>query len=176
MGVIVRTTLFIIIAFAFGIAIGGVLHGMTVVDVAAAPSPQQPASVSTLAFTSTTDMAAPSDHIPESAISVLSDKVVIDLPGAVWAKFTPSGSMKPVFDTGANAIEVVPSSPGQINVGDIVSYQSDWMDTPVIHRVIQTGTDSEGWYAVMKGDNNSTQDPGKVRFPQVRRVVVAVIY
>jgi signal peptidase I len=84
--------------------------------------------------------------------------------------------MKPVFDTGANAIEVVPSTPAQIRTGDIISYQADWLDTPVVHRVLSTGEDEDGWYAIVKGDNNDTADPGKVRWEQIRRVVVAIVY
>jgi Fe-S-cluster formation regulator IscX/YfhJ len=42
--------------------------------------------------------------------------------------------------------------------------------------VIETGEDSNGWYAIFKGDNNPIRDPSKVRFSQIRRIVVAVIY
>jgi uncharacterized protein (UPF0248 family) len=46
----------------------------------------------------------------------------------------------------------------------------------IIHRVVKIGQDSEGWYAILKGDNLSQEDPEKVRFDQVQRVVVAIIY
>ena len=39
-----------------------------------------------------------------------------------------------------------------------------------------SGFDDEGWYAIMKGDNLEKADPYKVRFENVKRVVVAVIY
>ena len=166
-----RQTLLIIIAtFIVGLVTGGLLQSIATGDVQAAAITSQTTSASKL------DVAAPADHIPENTISVLKDQVVIRVPNAVWAKFTPTGSMKPVFDEGANAIEIVPTSPSQINVGDIISYQSDWLDAPVIHRVVETGNDSDGWYAIVKGDNNGTADPGKIRFSQVRRLVVAIIY
>ena len=151
---------------------GGLLQGVTTTDAQAAAVP----TTSTLAFATPAVTTAPADHIAESDISVRSDGVFISVNSPVWAKFTPSGSMKPVFDTGANAIEVVPTDASQIKVGDIVSYQATWNDAPVVHRVIETGTDADGWFAVMKGDNNSTSDPGKVRWSQIRRMVVAIIY
>jgi hypothetical protein len=33
-----------------------------------------------------------------------------------------------------------------------------------------------GWYAIMKGDNLSYSDPGKIRFDQVQRVVIGILY
>jgi len=117
---------------------------------------------------------SPADRIKENQILVYSDEIVIDLENAVWATFTDTNSMDPVLDKGANAIQVVPKSPSEIKVGDIVSYDS--RIGPVIHRVVHISYDEEGWFAIMKGDNNPDPDPDKVRFEQVRRVVVAIIY
>jgi signal peptidase I len=173
MGETVRQTLLIIIAtFAVGLVAGGLLHSIATSDAQAAAVP----TTQPLVSTPVKDLAAPGDHIAENAISVLNDQVDIKVSNPVWARFTPTGSMKPVFDEGANAIEVVPQDPSQVKVGDIISYKADWLDQPVVHRVIETGNDAQGWYAVMKGDNNSTSDPGKVRWNQVLRLVVAIIY
>jgi hypothetical protein len=84
--------------------------------------------------------------------------------------------MDPVLDASANGIEIIPESEADIHVGDIVSYQSSSVEGTVIHRVVELGNDEEGWYAIMKGDNNQFADPGKVRFDQIKRVLVAVIY
>jgi len=119
---------------------------------------------------------APSNHIDKSQILVYNDKVVLNLQGAEWAEFTPTGSMKPVFDENANAIEIVPKSPDEIHIGDIVSYESSFTDGYVIHRVIDIGEDEKGWYAILKGDNNQNPDPEKVRFDKIKRVLVAIIY
>jgi len=119
---------------------------------------------------------SPGDWIKEHQIHVSSDRVIIDLKDPEWASFTDTNSMDPVIDSHANAIEVVPGSPSEISVGDIVSYKSDYADGTIIHRVIEIGFDEVGWYAIMKGDNNPREDPGKVRFSQVRRVLVAIIY
>ena len=117
---------------------------------------------------------SPSDLIKENQIHVYEDRIVLDIEGAVWSRFTDTNSMDPILDTGANAIEIVPKSAADIHVGDIASYDSEY--GTVIHRVVSTGFDADGWYAVFKGDNNAMPDPGKVRFDQIRRVVVALIY
>ena len=44
------------------------------------------------------------------------------------------------------------------------------------HTLKEIGYDEDGWYATMKGDNNPYTDPGKVRFDQIERLVVAIIY
>lgn len=122
------------------------------------------------------DRMSPFDRIEESQIHVYNDKIVIDLEGAEWASFTDTNSMDPVIDQGSNAIQIVPKSEDEIHIGDIVSYKHPDADGTIIHRVIKIGYDSVGWYAIMKGDNLVADDPGKVRFDQVKRVLVAVIY
>ncbi len=127
-----------------------------------------------LNFERATERISPFDWIKENEIHVYNDKVVIDLENPEWASFTDTNSMDPVLDETANAIEIVPKSPEDIHIGDIVSY-STGKDT-VIHRVIGKGKDSKGVFFIIKGDNNPNRDPEKVRFEHIKRVVVAIIY
>ncbi len=122
-------------------------------------------------------LKTPKDRVSEKQILVYKDKVVLDLKNAEWSTFTPTKSMVPVLDKGANAIQVKPK-PGcaDVGVGDIVSYTSEYAEGTIIHRVIATGKDSEGRYFVVKGDNNPEPDPGVVRCEQIKRVLVAIIY
>ncbi|MFH0874449.1 MAG: hypothetical protein V1859_00800 [archaeon] len=122
------------------------------------------------------EKSSPSDWVKENQIHVSDERIIIDIKDAEWASFTDTNSMDPLIDEGANAIEIIPSSPGEIKVGDIVSYKSDYADGTIIHRIINIGFDDKGWYATMKGDNNPREDPGKVRFSQIKRVLVAIIY
>jgi hypothetical protein len=122
------------------------------------------------------EVASPSDRIPEDLILVTNDKVVLNIRGAEWASFTDTNSMDPVIDAGAHAIEIVPKSEDDIQVGDIVAYQSEYAEGTIIHRVVFKGQDDKGTYFVLKGDNNPINDPGKIRFEQIKRVVVAIIY
>lgn len=118
----------------------------------------------------------PGDHITEDQILVYPDRVILDIPDAVWARFTPTASMDPVLDEKSNAIEIIPESEEQINEGDIIAYTSDFAEGIIIHRVIKKGEDQLGTYYLVKGDNNPTADPGKVRFEDIKSVVVAIIY
>ncbi len=119
---------------------------------------------------------SPSDWISEDQIKVYPDKIVLDVEDAVWARFADTNSMDPFLDAGTNAIEIKPSSASQIKPGDIIAYTTGNFNGTVIHRVIDKGTDGKGTYFIAKGDNNVDADPKKIRFNQIRYVLVAVIY
>jgi signal peptidase I len=117
------------------------------------------------------DTEAPSDWIKNSQIMVNEDSVVIDVKNASLSSYAPTGSMIPTLDQGANGIRVIPTSPKQINVGDIVSFG----DEKIVHRVVEKGEDEEGIYFVTKGDNNNVVD-GKIRFSDIKYVTIGVLY
>jgi len=131
---------------------------------------------STLLDNRTDEVPSPSAWITDTQIGVYSKSVILNVEDPQWATFTDTHSMEPVISSRSYAIEVVPKSADQINVGDIVSYKSKYADGTIIHRVIQKSSDADGIYFIVKGDNNPTQDPGKIRFDQIQRVVVAIIY
>jgi hypothetical protein len=118
---------------------------------------------------------SPANHVEENQIKVFNNKVELDIKNAVWSRFTDTNSMDPFLDEGANGIEVIPSSENEIHVGDIVSYESI-KGGIVIHRVVKIDEDVNGTYFVMKGDNNPIQDPEKVRFSQIKGILVGIIY
>ncbi|MHA2011204.1 MAG: signal peptidase I, partial [Candidatus Helarchaeota archaeon] len=92
------------------------------------------------------------------------------------SNFADSNSMIPVLDNGHTGIEI-PLSQEDVNklkVGDIISY-FDIDGNLIIHRIIEVGYDSKGWFAITKGDNNKIND-GKIRKEQVRCVLVGIIY
>ena len=164
-----------VVVFCLGWASNALFTGSSTDAAVAVDSPAQEADTQLIdSYIGTVERDSPFDRIGEDSIHVYSDRIVIDLQNAEWAKFTDTNSMDPILDTGANAIEIVPKSAADIHVGDIASYDSEY--GTVIHRVVSTGFDADGWYAVFKGDNNAMPDPGKVRFDQIRRVVVALIY
>jgi hypothetical protein len=127
-------------------------------------------------ITSARDKPSPSKWIPDSAVDLTQDQVIINLEDARWARFSDTKSMDPVIDSNSIGIEIEPKNKEDIHVGDVVSYFSPLVNATIIHRVIEVGEDNEGWYARFKGDNNNLEDPGLVRWPQIRRVLVAVIY
>lgn len=124
----------------------------------------------------TRDKPSPHNRIEKEKIFVYDDEVILKVKAPEWAIFTDTKSMEPVIDSTSKAIQIVPSSKEEINVGDIIAYNSKYKEAIVTHRVIEIGYDAFGWYARLKGDNNDDMDPEKVRFEQIKRVVVAIIY
>jgi signal peptidase I len=122
------------------------------------------------------EVASPTDRIDEDQIIVTNEKVVLNIKGAEWASFTDTNSMDPVIDEGAHAIEIIPTSEDDVQIGDIIAYKSEYAEGTIIHRIVFKGQDDKGTYFVLKGDNNPINDPGKIRFEQIKRVVVAIIY
>jgi hypothetical protein len=122
------------------------------------------------------ERVSPYDRIQENQIHVMDNTVVIEITDPEWSKFTDTNSMDPVLDYGANAIHIVPQSESEIHVGDIVAYQSEYAEGTLIHRVIEINEDEDGTFYTLKGDNNPQPDPGRVRFSQIKRVLVAIIY
>jgi hypothetical protein len=118
---------------------------------------------------------SPHDWISQNQIHIKPDSVIIEVENPQWATFTDTNSMDPVIDANAHAIEIVPKSIDDIHVGDIISYRSSFSEGIIIHRVIKIGNDGT-WYAQVKGDNLEFQDPENIRFDQIERVVVAIIY
>ena len=84
--------------------------------------------------------------------------------------------MEPIIDIEANAIQIVPQKPSDIHVGDIISYNTKLSENRIIHRVIEISEDEEGWYAITKGDNLDKPDPFRIRFNDIKRIVVGIIY
>jgi hypothetical protein len=122
------------------------------------------------------ERASPSDIISEDKIRVYSDRIVIYVDHPLWAKFTDTNSMDPVFDSGSNALQIAPTSEKQIHVGDIISFTTNLDDGTIIHRVKEIGYDKDGWYALTKGDNNVYDDSVKIRFSQVKKLLFGIIY
>jgi len=137
-------------------------------------SDEKPLAFGSLFSDGTMEMPSPYDWVKEEQINVYNNKVVINLENAQLAGFVDTNSMDPLLDENSNGIEIVPESIVDIHIGDVVSYRSG--EDIIIHRVVFVGVDDLGWYALMKGDNNDVRDPERVRFEQVQRVLVGVIY
>ena len=118
---------------------------------------------------------SPGDHIREDQIRVFSNKVELIIQDAIWSKFKNTNSMDPFLDEGANGIEIVPKDTSEIKIGDIISYESEDGDI-IIHRVVGINEDENGIYFTAKGDNNPVEDSEKIRFEQIKGILVGIIY
>lgn len=117
----------------------------------------------------------PKDRISKEDIIVGERGVLIRVEHPQWAEIADTGSMLPAMGVGSHVIGIVPKQPSDIIVGDIVSFTSEDGQL-LIHRVIETGVDENGWYAITRGDSNPANDPEKLRFDKIKRVAVAIIY
>ncbi|MFH1801823.1 MAG: S26 family signal peptidase [archaeon] len=115
----------------------------------------------------------PSDFVDDEKIFIYGDRVEIKIEGAQLSTYDSTGSMLPTLGEGVNGISVRPESSDEIDVGDIVSFRAG--DRLIVHRVVQKGADERGIFFVTKGDN-SLADDGKLRFEEIERVLVALVY
>ena len=122
------------------------------------------------------EVSSPFDHVKKDQIQVFEDKVILQVPNVIWAEFTDTNSMDPLLDINSNSLEIKPVWPTDIHKGDIITYKPRTKDFLVIHRVVETGIDADGWYCKTKGDNLNIEDPEKIRFNQVNSVVIGIIY
>ncbi len=127
------------------------------------------------------ELNSPSDWVKRSDLSVDEGKAVIEfkkseIKNPKIISFANTNSMDPVIDESSNAIVIMPDSVDDIHIGDIISYKPNNLNLILVHRVIGILEDEQGKYFILKGDNNPEADPGKVRFEQVRNVIVGVVY
>jgi len=123
---------------------------------------------------SSADSNAPGDWINTKQIRITENSVIIMVKNASISKYADTGSMKPTLDSDSNGIRVVPSSPEQIKVGDIVTFSLNGEN--IVHRVIEKGEDDLGYWFLTKGDNNPSSDGMKIRFEDVRYVTIGVLW
>ena len=132
-------------------------------------------SLASLGF-ATTDKETPypQDRINPDQISVQNNQFAVkNLTNLRFVKLKNAYSMYPVLAEGSHVIETTDFTKDSLKLGDIVSFQDT--DNLIIHRILEVGNDEQGWYVITKGDNNDLDD-GKVRFDQLKGVVVAIIY
>ena len=116
----------------------------------------------------------PSDTISEDQIWVYDDYAIINVPGLSLAKYADTNSMDPVLDSEANGLEIVPSSPDDVNVGDIVAYSHE--DGLIVHRVVNKTVKDGKVIFTLQGDNNLRADRVNVTFDDIKYKLVGVLY
>lgn len=106
-----------------------------------------------------------SERVSLDSITVFPDKVIIDTPNIRYARVA-SNSMAPAFTDKSKVFELPPSSPEDIQIGDVISFREG--DMVIMHRVIEI---ADGQYRT-KGDANKEADKSLVSFDQIEGVVV----
>lgn len=84
-----------------------------------------------------------------------------------------SGSMEPTFYRGDLLIVQKVTNPQEVQLGDIVAYNSSEFSGPITHRVIKEELTSNGSVVyTTKGDNNPSPDPAPVPFSKIEGKVI----
>ena len=115
-------------------------------------------------------------------LAYLDDGFTYNESNVSFSMFAATGSMRPVLDEDSIAVIQPLSNISDVQVGEIVSYTQrnatglriDVND--IVHRVIRIGSDEQGTYLIMKGDNNALEDSGRVREDQLKDKVIAIFY
>lgn len=122
------------------------------------------------------EVPSPKDRISESEIHVMSDRVIIDIQNPGWRRYIDSNSMDPFIDEGTTTIEIRPETEKEVQVGDIIAYNTDEAEYTLVHRVVAIESDESGTYFLTKGDNYFRNDNYKVRFSEIEGIVVGILY
>lgn len=134
---------------------------------------QTSAEIPLISGLSNSKTSAPTDHVSENDIILYEDKIIINIANASISRYAATGSMKPVFDEGANGIRIVPKSINEIDVGDIISFRKS--GKLIVHRVVEKGEEENKTYFITKGDNNEFSD-GKVYFEEIEYKTIGVLW
>lgn len=118
---------------------------------------------------------SPYDRIDEEQINVYKSLIIMHIEDSELVSLENTNSMDPLIDEESNVIQIKPKSEEDIHIGDIVSYEDSFKHL-ILHRVVGIGEDEKGKFFILMGDNVNFLDPAKVRFEQIRGVVVAVVY
>lgn len=128
-----------------------------------------------LYFTPHKDMNVkfPKNRVSLDDLIITADSITINMED-ILVLDTSGFSMGEVLGGNDSAVLfVVPETPEDLIVGDVVVYRSDEVDdTLLAHRIISMEEDKY----VLAGDNNRWVDPYLVEFDDIYLVVVGVLY
>ena len=153
-------------------------------------------------FSRNRDRPSPSDIFPPSSMDALvyflNNSATLEnlnipftkKPIAIAVAIADTKSMDELFDAEANAIVIYGAD--NENQQIMVDWMAEqWLTDPMkggniaiyssaqafaIHRVIKVGFDNEGRYFKFKGDNNSSEDPWKIRDSEIKYLTVLLAY
>jgi len=83
-----------------------------------------------------------------------------------------TNSMEPLIDIGHTVLLQEPKP--YPNTGDIIIWSGDRGD--IIHSIVTFGVDKDGWYCKTQGLNLYQEDPEKIRFKDIKWLVVGVLW
>ena len=122
------------------------------------------------------EINSPHDRIKEEQIKVYESLIILNVNNSELVSLENTNSMDPLIDEESNIIQIKPESEEDIHIGDLVSYEDIFTKKVILHRVVDIRADSLGKFFILKGDNVNSTDLIKVRFEQIKGIVVAIVY
>ena len=114
----------------------------------------------------------PSNWLSEEDIQITDKQVIININDSSIISYSDVRSMEPYVNRDSMSIILQPEM-DELEIGDVIIFQKN--GELITHRIIEIGTDYSGIYYITQGDNNEVSD-GKIRFEEIRGVVVGVLY
>lgn len=129
-------------------------------------------------------------ELPSPRVAIDSQKIIYDeatetltitgIKGPVRiTSVANTNSMEPAIDAGHTT--VCSSNPNYMSTdmikrGDVIIYNASWTQSQIIHAVIETGEDVNGWYCKAQGWHNDYPDPEIIRIGQILQVVLITVW
>ena len=129
-------------------------------------------STSSKSITGNMIIGEPSNWLDEEDIQLNDDQIIIKIDDSSIISYSDVRSMEPYVTQNSMSIILKPEI-GNLEIGDVIIFQKS--GTLITHRIIKIGTDYSGVYYITQGDNNEISD-GKIRFEDIKGVVVGVLY
>ncbi len=89
---------------------------------------------------------------------------------------TDTKSMHPTITADHTAVFTTKFSPSDLRIGTIIAYNSPSFSIPIMHRIIDISSDSQGTCYVLQGDNNLSPDPDCVRPQEIIGIVIGTVF
>jgi len=118
---------------------------------------------------------SPQGWVDFNRISMQQNKVVVNGDILRYGILADTNSMDGVMDAPHIVVGETVFDRNQLQVGDIVSYQTESSNT-IIHQIIKIETDSEGRLYTLQGTNNDRPDTYQVRNENILSVLICLIY
>ena len=104
-------------------------------------------------------------RIKKENIQVYENAVVIEVYNA---RVNDVNIQDPLINKDSNMIQIVPESPAMLKEGDIVTYNKD--NKIKTGRIEVTNQDADGYYYLIQNE------PDKIRFTQIKSIVIGILY
>ena len=122
--------------------------------------------------TGNTILNTQSNWLTEDDIQLKDNQLIININNSQILTYSDTRSMQPYVNQNSMSIILKPEY-GSLKVGDVIIFQKN--GKLITHRIVGLGTDNSGVFYLTQGDNNEVSD-GKIRFEDIKGVVVGVLY